>query len=97
MVKSEPLPRGREELRDRAGEIEDSGLFGEVEVREYRWDASYDAESYVRLLGTYSGHASLEERARERLFRGMAEMIDTRFGGRVMRANLTTLYAARRK
>ena len=33
-----------------------TGLFDEVTVRKYPWEAEYDAASYVRLLSTYSGH-----------------------------------------
>ncbi len=88
-------PPHPDEVPDRTGEIEESGLFGGVIVRKYRWDETYDAESYVRVLNTYSSHRDLDSTARERLFRGIAELIDAEFGGRIIKAYLTVLYVAR--
>lgn len=87
------LPRP-DEVPDRTAEIEDTGLFGEVATRYYRWDEPYDAESYLRVLNTYSGHRSLRDDRRERLFGGIADLIDSEFGGRIVKGYLTTLYVA---
>jgi hypothetical protein len=48
-------------------------------------------------LNTYSGHRSLSDDARERLFRGIADLIDGRFGGSIVKGYLTTLYVAHRR
>jgi hypothetical protein len=48
-------------------------------------------------LSTYSGHRSLNEDTRERLFRGIADLIDNSFDGRIVKGYLTTLYVARRR
>ena len=40
---------------DRAG-IEASGLFEVTAVRQYDWEQVYDAEEYIELLSTFSGH-----------------------------------------
>ena len=56
--KYEGPPRS-DEVPDRTGEIESSGLFEAVTRRNYRWDETYDAEGYLRVLNTYSGHRSL--------------------------------------
>jgi SAM-dependent methyltransferase len=90
------LPRP-EEAPDTTAEIEDSGLFGDVIRRAYRWDETYDSRGYLRVLNTYSGHRSLGDDTRRRLFRGIAELIDTRFGGRIVKGYLTTLYVAHRR
>ena len=90
------LPRP-EEVPDRTGEIEGRGAFGEVTKRAYRWDETYDAEGYLRVLSTYSGHIGLDETKRERLFRGIAALIEDEYGGRIVKGYLTTLYLARRK
>ncbi|MDP9410496.1 MAG: class I SAM-dependent methyltransferase [Actinomycetota bacterium] len=90
------LPRP-EEVPDRTGEIEGSGVFEGVITRGYRWDEAYDAEGYLRVLSTYSGHRSLDEATRRRLFRGIAGLIDSEYGGRIVKGYLTTLYLARRK
>lgn len=90
------LPRP-DEVPDRTEEIQRTGLFGEVITRNYQWDEMYDAESYLRVLNTYSGHRSLRNDSRERLFRGIADLIDLEFGGRIVKGYLTTLYVANRK
>ena len=88
-------PPHPDEIPDRTGEIEESGLFGEVKVRKYRWDAAYDAGSYIRVLNTYSSHRDLDSAARERLFQGIAELIDAEFGGCIIKGYLSVLYVAR--
>ena len=78
-------------------DIEQSGLFGRVIVREYRWDATYDARGYADLLNTYSSHRALDEAVRGRLLNGIAEFTDGRYGGRIIKSYLTVLYVAHRK
>ena len=86
-----------DELPDRTGEIEASGLFGGVIRRDYRWDEPYDAEGYIRVLSTYSGHIGLNQASRERLFRGISDLIEREYGGRIVKGYLTTLCLAYRK
>lgn len=92
--KGPPKP---DEVPDRAPEIESPGLFENILTRHYRWDETYDAEGYLRVLNTYSGHRSLSDDVRLRLFRGIADLIDDSFGGSIVKGYLTTLYVARRR
>lgn len=78
-------------------EIEATGLFGEVTIRRYRWDLAYDAASYIDVLDTYSNHRDLPDDKREQLFRDIAALIDTRYGGRIVKGYLTDLYLAHRR
>jgi SAM-dependent methyltransferase len=87
------LPRP-DEATGRAEGIDESGLFGAVTVRRYPWEAEYDAAGYTRLLGTYSDHINLDAAARERLLRGIEKLIDTEFGGRVVKGYVAVLYVA---
>jgi SAM-dependent methyltransferase len=89
------LPRP-DEVPDRAAEIEASGLFGDMKTRSYQWEQAYDTEGYIRVLSTYSSHRSLDDASRERLFRGISELIESGYGGRIVKGYLTTLYVARR-
>ena len=61
------LPRPGALADDRA-EIESTGLFEVIEVRQYDWETVYDAEGYIDLLNTFSGHISMEPWQRERLY-----------------------------
>ncbi|CAN5660827.1 class I SAM-dependent methyltransferase [soil metagenome] len=86
-----------DEVPDRKEEIQNSGHFDRIITRHYRWDETYDSRGYLRVLNTYSGHRSLRDDTRERLFRGIADLIDTRFGGCIVKGYLTTLYVAKKK
>jgi hypothetical protein len=48
-------------------------------------------------LSTYSGHRRLNHHTSGRLFRGLADLIDNRFDGHIVKGYLTTLYVAERK
>jgi len=85
------------ELADRTAQIEASGLFDGVIRRDYAWDGPYDAEGYLRVLSTYSGHVALDPTSRERLFGGIRDLIEREYGGRIVKGYATTLYLARRK
>jgi hypothetical protein len=90
------LPRP-DEILDRTGDIEASGLFSDVVRRNYRWDEPYDTECYIRVLSTYSSHIGLARPSRERLLRGISDLIEREHGGRIVKGYLTTLCVAYRK
>src|SRR5215204_1810961 len=90
------LPRPHE-FPDRTEEIQDSGVFGKVTTRHYRWDEIYDSWGNLRVLKTYSGHRNLGDDTRTRLLRSIADLADTKFGGRIVKGYLTTLYVAQRR
>lgn len=91
LLRVEELP---ESLR---AEIEGSGLFGPVAVRRYSWDEPYTAASYIAVLNTYSGHLALPDEKRRRLLDAIANLIDTRYGGRIVKGYGAMLYVARRQ
>jgi SAM-dependent methyltransferase len=69
----ESLPEGStlprpQELDDDRADIESSGLFEVVEVRQYDWETIYDADGYIDLLNTFSGHIAMEDWQRQRLY-----------------------------
>jgi len=90
------LPRP-DEVPSRTPEIENSSLFEVTATRNYRWDETYDAPGYLLVLNTYSDHRSLTSNVRDRLFHGIARLIDERFGGHIAKGYLTTLYVARKR
>jgi SAM-dependent methyltransferase len=55
------------ELPDSRADIEASGLFGDVAVRQFDWEVRYDAAGYIALLDTFSGHIAMADWQRERL------------------------------
>jgi hypothetical protein len=45
----------------------------------------------VGLLSTYSGHIALEAASRERLLRGISELIEREYDARIVKGYLSTL------
>ena len=86
-------PRGSD---DRA-EIEASGLFEVIEVRQYDWETTYDAEGYIELLSTFSNHIAMHDWQRERLFSEVHRRLSLRPDGQLRRHWGGVLHVARRR
>jgi hypothetical protein len=84
------------ELEERRAEIEASGLFEVVQVRHFDWERVYDAEGYVELLNTFSGHIAMEDWKRERLYREIRLRLGRRPDNAVRRHWGAVLHVARR-
>jgi SAM-dependent methyltransferase len=82
---------------DKVGAIEGSGFFERPEVRVYRFGVSYDAESYLWLLETYTRYTALDDATKRRLFSAVARLIDEEYGGRVVQGYRSEFYVARRR
>jgi hypothetical protein len=55
------------ELPDDREEIEGTGLFEDLVVCHFDWEVTYDADQYLRLLDTFSGHILMEPWQRDHL------------------------------
>jgi len=86
-------PGELEELRD---EIEASGLFEVVHVRHFDWERVYDADGYIELLETFSGHIAMEAWQRERLYGEIRRRLGHRADGTLRRHWGAVLHVARR-
>jgi SAM-dependent methyltransferase len=75
-------------------EIRASGVFTDVELREYPWTQRLTSEEFVRLSGTHSDHRMLPEVQRAELLDAIAEVID-RHGGVYSAPQVAKLYLAR--
>ncbi len=85
------------ELPDAGDEIEASGLFGEVGIRHFDWEVSYDAEGYIRLLETFSGHIAMEQWKRDRLYGEIRRRLALRPEDLLRRHWGVVLHVARRR
>ncbi len=88
-----PVPGG---VPDDRAEIEASGLFGDVTVRQLDWEVSYTADEYIRLLDTFSNHIEMAAWQRERLQAEIRRRLAERPGGRLRRGWGVALQVARR-
>jgi SAM-dependent methyltransferase len=77
-------------------EFERSGRFGEVRVCRYEWDQGYTTSEYLNLLLTYSGHRDMPAEARLGLLGCIGDLIDRRYGGRIVKRYMTQLAIASR-
>lgn len=102
MRRSEGLPRGTSwprpgELQDHRDEIAATGLFEVVRVRHFDWERVYDADGYIELLETFSGHIAMEEWKRERLYAEIRMRLARRSDGLLRRHWGGVLHVARRR
>jgi SAM-dependent methyltransferase len=89
-----PRPQGLPDDRD---EIESSGLFDVAAVRQYDWETVYDADGYIDLLNTFSGHIAMEDWQRERVYGEIRRRLSRRPDGRLRRHWGGVLQVARRR
>jgi len=98
----ESLPLGTQwtrpdKLTDDRVEIEASGLFDEVIVRRYDWEVAYDANGYLDLLDSFSGHIAMQAEKRERLYAEIRRRLGARPDGLLRRHWGTVRHVARRR
>jgi SAM-dependent methyltransferase len=84
------------ELEERRDEIEASGLFEVLHIRHFDWERVYDAETYIELLDTFSGHIAMEGWQRDRLYGEIRLRLGRRPDGTVRRHWGAVLHVARR-
>ena len=85
------------ELTVHTAEIAASGLFQVTTVRHFDWEQVYDAEGYIELLGTFSGHIAMQDWQRERLYGELRRRLGERPGGTLRRGWGAVLHVARRR
>ncbi|HEU4840928.1 MAG TPA: methyltransferase domain-containing protein [Ilumatobacteraceae bacterium] len=98
----EGLPAGTDWLRPQAlpddrSDIEASELFDVVDIVQYDWETTYDADGYIDLLNTFSGHIAMAEWQRERLYGEIRRRLAARPDGRLRRHWGAVLHVSRRR
>ena len=99
----EGMPPGQ--LRSRPGELPDelsaaieaSGLFGDIVVEQFDWEVRYDADGYLALLDTFSGHIAMAPWQRDRLYGEIRRRLAERPEGQLRRHWGAILHVARRR
>jgi SAM-dependent methyltransferase len=85
-----------ESMADSREEIEASGLFGDVAVERFDWEIRYSADSYLRLLDTFSGHIAMAPWQRDRLYGEIRRRLALRPDGELRRHWGAVLNVARK-
>ncbi len=85
-----------DDIQAHVDEIDATGLFEPAGARTYPWRYTCGTADYLRLINTYSGHLALPEPNRRALYAGLAELINRRYGGQVVKDYLAVLYVARK-
>lgn len=73
-----------------------SDLFCDLSVLRFPWSERYDAERYVALLSTYSGHIALPAERQQALFAGIAWAIQGHKSGFLLKRYVSVLFLARK-
>ena len=89
------LPKPDEVLEAERDELTTS-FFGEPILRSYLWSMPYNAVDYVKMLSTHSDHQLLSAERRTRLFDRIVNLIDSRYGGSVIKDYATILQMTRK-
>ncbi|RCW50264.1 methyltransferase domain-containing protein [Paenibacillus prosopidis] len=89
-------PSPDEVINERLKITEQTNLFDELAVKEYRWFQEYTSEQFISFLNTHSGHRLLAEDIRESLFNEIKDVID-QYGGVISKPHLVALFLARKK
>ena len=84
-------------LADRRDEVEASGLFDVVYVGQFDWEVGYDAEGYIDLLNTFSGHIAMKPWQRQRLYTEIRHRLAERPDGRLRRHWGGVVHVGRRR
>jgi hypothetical protein len=82
---------------DTAAEMEASGQFESIQTRHYVWSVRYDADRYIALLNTFSGHIAMDPASREHLYREVRARLHQRPDGQLTRHWSATLTIGRRR
>lgn len=85
------------ELPDEVEQIERSGLFDLVLVRQFAWEIAYDADAYLGLLDTFSAHIAMQPWQRDRLYSEIRCRLEEREDGLLRRGWGAVLHVARRR
>ena len=88
-------PPTLEELSEERDDLASSQLFSQIMHSRYLCDREYDAVQYCDLLGTFSNVLAFDERTRSGFLTCIADLIESRFGGRIVRHDLYDLWLAR--
>jgi SAM-dependent methyltransferase len=84
------------ELDPEFTDIEASGLFEMVDVRQFAWEIDYDADGYIDLMNTFSGNIAMEDWQRDRLYGEFRRRLAARPSGTLRRGWGLALQIARR-
>ena len=84
------------ELPERGDVLEDSGLFEMVSIDQYDWEETYNADGYIAVLDTFSGHIAMEPAQRDRLYGEIRRRLADRPDGTLRRHYGSVLHIARR-
>ncbi len=91
------IPPGVEDLVDLSDELAACDQLDVLGTTTFEWEIRYDAERYIDLLNTFSGHLAMEQWQRDRLFGAIRDRLAERPDGQLRRHWGARLHLARRR
>ncbi|HKC27206.1 MAG TPA: class I SAM-dependent methyltransferase [Jatrophihabitans sp.] len=83
LIETAAADHARHEDRPFVRQLEESGVFRSVEVKDYPYEQSYDADEWVGMVQTHSDHLMLAPQRRAAVAAALRDMINRKLGGRV--------------
>ena len=90
------VPPTVDDLPDLSDELVACGRYGEVTTATFQWEIRYDADGYIDLLDTFSGHLAMTDAQRTRLYGEIRHRLAERPDGLLRRHWGARLHLARR-
>ena len=78
-----------------AATIEESGLYGPVEIHRYPRDITYAKDHYLQLVASHSRFQIMPEEVRQAVTQRIGTLIDEKYDGSIVRHAIATLCVAR--
>lgn len=86
-----------DKMPDQRTEIEETGLFGSVQVRSFDWEVIYNADQYIALHNTFSAHMTMDPAKRAQLYGEIRRRLGQRPDGLLAHRWGAVLHVARRE
>ena len=84
------------EVAEAVAAIDATGLFAPAIAKTYLWSQVYTSAAYLRLVNTYSNYQGLDLDTRARLYEALADLIDRRHAGSILKEYISVLIVARK-
>jgi SAM-dependent methyltransferase len=91
-----PPPEPTPDQRTAAG-MAATGHFNSIRTRQYVWSCRYNADRYIALLNTFSGHIAMDQAKRDYLYGEIRRRLNQRPDGQLTRHWSATLTVGRRR
>lgn len=85
------------DIPENSAEFDMSMRFGPVTFSRHEWEVTYTTQEYLDSMSTYSSNRSLSEEARGDLYSSIANLLNTKYDGKVTKRYMAQIAFARKR